>query len=65
MSGSKSRFFAIRELSAGRAHPLSLAGSRLASSHREAFMLVFNIPLDLVVALAPFAAIVFWWLVSE
>jgi len=24
-----------------------------------------NIPLDLVVALAPFAAILFWWLVSE
>jgi hypothetical protein len=32
---------------------------------REAVMLVFNVPLDLLVALAPFAAIFFWWLVSE
>jgi hypothetical protein len=37
----------------------------LSTFGREAVMLVFNIPLDLVVALAPFAAILFWWLVSE
>jgi len=28
-------------------------------------MLVFNIPMDLVVVLAPFAAIFVWWVVSE
>jgi len=28
-------------------------------------MLVFNSPMDLVVTLAPFAAIFIWWVVSE
>jgi len=28
-------------------------------------VLIFNIPMDLVVVLAPFAAIFVWWVVSE